>query len=106
MRTGARRFLVTVIAILAVLYLVGGVSGMRGLRSRMRAWLEPPTAAEMQRAAPDTAPRVPTAPTRARDGRKIALNEPPSTGTMIGVVVGVMIFAIFLMFATGRERQQ
>lgn len=105
MRTGARRFLVTVVVIFAVLYLIGGVSGMRQVRSRIRAWLQPPTAAEMQAAGPDTVARLPTAPVRTRDPADVTFNEPPSTGRMIGVVSGVMIVAFILMFVTGRERQ-
>ena len=102
MRT-VRRFLATLAAIFALLYLIGGVSGMRELRSRIRAWLQPPTAAEMQRALPDTGTRLPTAPTRTRAGRKIALNEQASFGTIVGVVAGVMIVAVVLMFATARK---
>ena len=50
----------------------------------------------MQRAGPDTATRLPTAPTRTRSGREIAMNEPPSVGTRVGVVAGVIIFAFVL----------
>jgi hypothetical protein len=105
MKTGTRRFVVTIAVILVVLYMVGGMRGVRRLRARLRAWTTPPTVAEMQRAAPapDTLPTLPKTSTRTPDGRKIPMSEPPSVGAITGVVSGVLIVAVGLMFATGRD---
>jgi hypothetical protein len=103
MKSGARRMLVTLTVILVVLYMVGGVRGVRQLRARVRAWMQPPTAEEMQHAAPDTVPTLPRAVTRTRDGRTIPLSEPPTVGAIVGVICGVLILTVALMAVTARD---
>jgi hypothetical protein len=103
MKRGRRQFLLTVAVVVVLLYMIGGVGGLRRLRARIRSWAQPPTAAEMQRAGPDTVAALPKMPTRTRDGRRIALSEPPSPVEVSGVVISVVILAIGLMAVTGRD---
>jgi hypothetical protein len=98
-----RQFLLAVAASVILLYMIGGVSGLRRLRARMRSWAQPPTAAEMQRAGPDTVTSLPKMPTRTRDGRRIPFSEPPSPVEVGGVVLSVVVLAIVLMGVTGRD---
>jgi hypothetical protein len=83
-----------------VVYLLGGAGGFRQIRSRIRAWLEPPTVEQVRRAPRDTAVSVRIAPTREMVGRKIWLSDPPSTTQMVGALTGIISVAIVLMFAT------
>src|SRR4051794_33523623 len=106
MKRSARRFGMTILVALVILYMIGGVGGLRRARARVRAWMQPPTQAEMQAAStavPDTLPSLPRAPTRTRRGEHIAMSEPPSTAAITGVIGGVLMVAILLMLATGRD---
>ncbi|HEY6220141.1 MAG TPA: hypothetical protein VIV65_08785 [Gemmatimonadaceae bacterium] len=103
-RGAIRRMLTAVVVALVVLYLVGGVSGIRRLRARYAVWTQPPTAAEVARAGPDTAPTLPKMPTHTADGRKIPLSETATVGEASWIIGGVMIVAVVLMFATARDR--
>jgi len=98
-----RPYFTTLGVLLVLLYLIGGTSGLRTLRSRYRAWTEPPTAAEMARAAPDTQPAPITAAARTINGKKIPLSDPATIGEASKIVAAVIIIAVALMFVTARD---
>jgi hypothetical protein len=101
----ARPYLLTLTALLVVLYLIGGMSGLRTLRARYRAWTEPPTQAELARAAPDTLPTLSAAAaTHTIDGRKIPLSDPATIGEASRIIVAVVALAVVLMFVSAREK--
>jgi len=90
---------------LAVVYAVGGAQGFRRARRWMRAFLEPPTPAEMARArradsaAQAQAAAAPPLPT----GAAAVGGEPTPVGTIVLVIGGVLAGALVLALVTGRR---
>lgn len=96
-------FAVVAIAFI-VLYLIGGADGIRQVRSRIRAWLQPPTADQMQQAEPETVVALPPAALpRAVVGKKLWLSDPPSKTAIAGALTSIIVGAVVLMFFTGRS---
>ena len=97
-----RPYLITFAVLFVLLYLIGGTSGLRTLRARYRAWTQPPTAAELARAGPDTLPTPPVTTTRFVNGKKVPLSDPATVGEAAKIIVAVLVIAVSLMFLTGR----
>lgn len=89
--------------LLFILYAVGGVGGIRQVRSRIRAWLEPPTVEQVQRAGPDTVISRAAAPLRETVRGKVWLSDPPSPASIAIVLAAILSSAMLLMYFTGRS---
>lgn len=85
--------------IVAATYVIGGqelvrqlIRRSREMRSQAATVLQPPTQAELQRVATDTARTAPEAPS----------GTPVSIGLVASWIGGVMIVVVAMFYATGR----
>jgi hypothetical protein len=82
----------------------GGSNGLRRVRARWRAWLQPPTADQMQRALPDTAAALPAALPRERVRGKMWLANPPRPVSVAVLLASIIGGTLLTMYFTGRPR--
>jgi hypothetical protein len=92
---------IIILVLVAFFFASGGNSAVRSLRARWRAWLQPPTADQIQRAPADTAPLRATLPPEAVRG-KMWLAEPPRPASIALALVSIVAGALLTMYFTGR----
>lgn len=92
--------------LLIVFYLAGGAGGIKEVRTRISRWLAPPTAEQVQAAAPTPAPTTAAVPLRQAVGRKLWLADPPSRFAMGGALVVIITSAFLAMYFTGRAERR
>lgn len=109
MRMKPRWIVGTAIVVFAMGYLIGGPGAYsrlaRQLLGRAQAMLQPPTQREMQVAAKRDsidAQAMTKAVERAR--REMRFGRPAPYAHVVGVIAGIFIGAVGLMFLTGREK--
>src|SRR4051812_38451755 len=100
---GSARNSIIVLVIAGLFFAGGGGDAARRMRTRWRAWLQPPTADQMQRALPDTGTPLQAAlPPEAVRG-KMWLAEPPRPVSVAVVLASIMASALLAMYFTGRS---
>lgn len=100
MKHGARNGII-ILVLVAFFFASGGSGAVRRLRTRWRAWLQPPTADQIQRAPADTAPLRATLPPEAVRG-KMWLADPPRPVSVAIVLSAILAGALLTMYFTGR----
>jgi hypothetical protein len=101
------RLLLTVGILAAVIYAVGGPQAFRRGSQWMRAFLEPPTPAQMERArVRDSVAQAAGPAAQLPTGAAMHGEKPPSVALMAGVIVGVLGGSVLLALATGRRRSR
>ena len=92
------------LAVIALFLAFGGLDATRWAVARWRASLQPPTADQLQRAAPEPVPLRAALPERMRG--KMWLSDPPRPAA-VGIVLGsILISSVLAMYFTGRSTER
>jgi hypothetical protein len=101
MKRGARNSIIGLM-IVGLFLGAGGTGAVRRMRLRWRAWLQPPTADQIQRAQPDPTPLPQSTLPRERVRGKMWLADPPRPVSVAVVLATIIAGALLTMYFTGR----
>ena len=94
--------LVAVLGAIAVFLAFGGIDLLKEAQARWRAYLQPPTVEQVQR-APDPPPALRAALPREAVRGKMWLSDPPRPVTVAIVLVSIVTGTLLAMYFTGRS---
>jgi hypothetical protein len=95
------RPILAVFVAVALFYMFGGSDAIRRLRSRWRAFQQPPTVEQMRAPVEPVVPLRAALPPDAVRGR-MWLSDPPGRVSIAVVLAAILTTAVIAMYVTGR----